>query len=97
MVNIQVNHLFEICKSNNLIILNGQFGKDKGIGGYRFKTVTVIDYSIPTTEALKYSFGFEEIKALACLYSDSHVISSTTLEFEGMMTQRPKMERNYKC
>ena len=72
-------------KSNNLIILNGRFafGKDKEIGDYTFKTVSVIDYSIATTEALKYILDFE-IKALDCMYSDGHAILSTTLEFEAI-------------
>ena len=48
--NYEGNALLEICKSNNLCILNGRCGKDKNIGSFTFKHTSVIDYSITTVD-----------------------------------------------
>ena len=34
--------LLNICKSNNLLILNGRCHKDEGIGKYTFRDISVI-------------------------------------------------------
>ena len=41
--NKQGESLLNICKSNNLLILNGRCHKDKGIGKYTFRDISVID------------------------------------------------------
>ena len=38
--------LLAICKRNNLAILNGRYGKDKNIGRFTFRGLSVIDYTI---------------------------------------------------
>ena len=51
-VNYEGNMLLDICKSNNLLILNGRCGKDRGTGAYTFKNTSIIDYSIASVETL---------------------------------------------
>ena len=44
--------LLDICKNNNLLILNGRFGADKNIGNYTFSCTFVIDYVISSLQGL---------------------------------------------
>ncbi|MEW8546068.1 MAG: reverse transcriptase family protein [Candidatus Thiodiazotropha sp.] len=81
--NNEGNRLLETCKSNNLFILNGRCGKDKGIGEYTFKSISVIDYSISTAEALKFIHDFE-VTELDSLYTDGHAVLTTTLKFDSL-------------
>ena len=39
-------HLNDICKKNNLFILNSRLGKDKGASNYTFRSTSVIDYTV---------------------------------------------------
>lgn len=73
--------LIEICKSNNLFILNGRCGKDKGVGVFTFKHLSVIDYSIVSAQALNYVENFA-ITELDCLYSEGHSLLSTDLKIK---------------
>ena len=57
--NNEGNALLEICKSNNLCILNGRCGKDKNLGSFTFKHTSVIDYSITTVDTFKFIDDFE--------------------------------------
>ena len=38
--------LIDICRNNNLFILNGRFGKDKNLGKFTFRDQSLIDYTI---------------------------------------------------
>ena len=38
--------LIDTCKNNNLFIVNGRFGKDKGIGTTTFRDKSLIDYTL---------------------------------------------------
>ena len=40
------NLLLDICKNNNVFILNGRAGKDKGVGNFTFRNKSVIDYTL---------------------------------------------------
>ena len=44
--------LLDICKNNNLSILNGRFGADKNVGNYTFRRTSVIDYVISSLQGL---------------------------------------------
>lgn len=44
--------IVDICKNNNLLILNGRYGRDSGIGSFTFRDQSVIDYSISSQKAL---------------------------------------------
>ena len=67
--------LIDICKNNNLTILNGRFGKDKNIGNATFRGISVIDYVISSVGGLKLLDDFD-ITELDRLYSDGHALLS---------------------
>ena len=75
------NILIDICKNNNLFILNGRCGKDKGVGALTFKQCSVIDYIIVSCQALKCINSFE-IQELDSLYTDGHALLQTVLKFK---------------
>ena len=43
------NILSDLCKFNNLFILNGRIGEDKDIGKFTCKNSSVVDYCIGTS------------------------------------------------
>ena len=55
--NSVLNHegkvLLDVCKANNLIILNGRCGSDKSSGELTFRNISVIDYSITTPNLIR--------------------------------------------
>ena len=50
--------LIELCKNNNLTILNGRFGQDKNVGNYTFRDTSVIDYILSSSKSLKIRSDF---------------------------------------
>ena len=76
--------LLEVCKSSNLFMLNGRCGKDKGVGSFTFKNVSVIDYSILSAQLLKFVSEFEVVE-LDTLYTDGHSLLCTTLNFRNVL------------
>lgn len=80
-INNEGNKLLELCKSNNLCILNGRCGADKNIGNFTFRNTSVIDYTITSVEALKFVDNFC-ISELDPLYTDGHSLLTTTLKFK---------------
>ena len=70
--------MIDICKNNNLFIINGRFGKDKGIGSATFRYKSVIDYTICTAESFDFLHEFEVIE-LDQLFSDGHTLLSWSL------------------
>ena len=95
VVNNEGNQLLDICKSNNLIILNGRCGQDKETGAYTFKGISVIDYTIASTEVLKYIDCFE-VRTLDPIFSDGHALLSTTLQLKNKQYQIPKANKHPK-
>ena len=106
MVNNEGNLLLDICKSNNLLILNGRCGSDKNIGGMTFRNQSVIDYSIVSYQALHFVKMFT-LSDLDALFSDGHALISTTLQLQQTSTienktlkpaikRRPKLPENRK-
>ena len=92
------NILLEICKSNNLFILNGRCGKDKE---------AFVDYSITTAETLKFIDDFE-ITELDSLFSDGHSLLQSMLKFKKLerttqtqphriVNHQPKWQENKKA
>ena len=79
--NNEGNLLVEICKCNNLLILYGRCGEDKGRGEFTFRNISVIDYSIASTYALEFVKDFK-ITELDCLYSDGHSLLSTIIDIK---------------
>ena len=79
--------LIDICKNNNLFILNGRFGKDKGIGNYTFRSTSVIDYTIVSSDVFSFLADFE-ITETDSLFSDGHSILKFTLVRPNMPNER---------
>lgn len=86
--NNEGNILLEICKSNNLFILNGRCGKDKETGAFTFKNTSTIDYCIFSSESLRFVNNFE-IRGLDSLYSDGHSVLTTSLNFKNLTKTAP--------
>ena len=71
--------LVEICKNNNLTILNGRFGRDKGIGRMTFRNTSVIDYAISSVKGLTLLTDFEVIET-DILHSDGHSLITLNVD-----------------
>ena len=82
LLNNEGNFLIDICKSNNLFIMNGRCGQDRGIGEFTFKNTSVIDYSIASARALQFVQNFN-ILELDCLFSDGHSLLTTYLNLKA--------------
>lgn len=65
--------LIETCKNNNLFIVNGRFGKDRGIGATTFRDKSLIDYTLCTAESFEIMNDFE-VKILDPIFSDGHAL-----------------------
>ncbi|MCW4343918.1 MAG: reverse transcriptase family protein [Candidatus Thiodiazotropha endolucinida] len=76
------NSLIELCKSNNLCILNGRCGDDKNVGNLTFRNTSVIDYTIVSAETLLYVENFC-VSELDTLFSDGHTLLTTKFKFQG--------------
>ncbi|MEW8548328.1 MAG: hypothetical protein AB2693_32900, partial [Candidatus Thiodiazotropha sp.] len=70
--------LLNICKNNNLTILNGRFGHDQNVGKSTFRGISVLDYVISSTRGLRLLNDFE-ISELDRLYSDGHAFLSFSI------------------
>ena len=51
--------LTDFCKNNDMIILNGRLGSDKGIGKVTSRECSVVDYAIASPLMLLYFRKFE--------------------------------------
>ena len=87
-------NLLSVCKSNNLIILNGRSGNDAGIGKFTFKDCSVIDYAIVTTETAKHVQNFDIIK-LDPIFSDGHSLVHFQILGHASPTQRKHKKSKY--
>ena len=79
-INNEGRFLLNICKSSKTFILNGRCGTDKDTGSYTFNDISVIDYSIASSQFLKFVLDFE-ITKLDPLYTDNHLLLCTTFNF----------------
>ena len=68
IVNQEGNILLDICKSNNLFIMNGMFGDDKFKGAMTFRNCSVVDYSIVSHQLLKHIEKFQHNRARPHIY-----------------------------
>ena len=60
-----------MCKNNNLVILNGRAGEDKGIEKYTTTRHSVVDYMIMSSNMLRYLSNFR-VREFDPLLSDIH-------------------------
>ena len=77
--------LIDICKDNNLTILNGRVGADKGTGNFTFRRTSVIDYVISSLHGLTIIDNFDIIE-LDRLYSDGHSLLSFNIKVQKVNT-----------
>lgn len=66
--------LVELCQMSNMKIINGRFGKDRGVGDITCQTArgsSAIDYAIASSELLAFVSNFEIDEFDRCL-SDAH-------------------------
>ena len=69
--NVNGMRLIEICRNNNLFILNGRLFKDQHKGTFTFRDKSVIDYAIASAECFEHISDFEILHTDA-LFSDGH-------------------------
>ena len=79
--------LLEICKNNNLFIVNGRVGKDKNLGQLTFRNTSLIDYVLSSVELFPFMQDFEVVE-LDTLFSDGHSLLSLTLNFPPSLPAR---------
>ena len=72
ITNSHGSRLIDICRNNNLFILNSRVHKDT-TGRFTFKYKSVIDYIISTAECFKHISNFDVIKT-DTLLSDGHLL-----------------------
>jgi hypothetical protein len=76
------NNLLDICKANNLFIVNGRIGDDKTESGkLTCKSSSVVDYCICTCSFLQFVYNFKVLD-FCRLYSDVHSPTITNLKFK---------------
>jgi hypothetical protein len=65
--------LIELCRNNNLFIVNGRFGNDANTGKFTFRDRSAIDYLIVSTHCFKYLQDFSVLE-IDGLFSDGHSV-----------------------
>jgi hypothetical protein len=83
--------LVDICRNNNLFILNGRMGTDKDTGQFTYRNSSVIDYAIATAECFVFltEFGIIETDSL---FSDGHAIIKFTVSSKTKVTPPHKQK-----
>ena len=79
--------LTDVCKNNNLFIVNGRVGKDKGVGRRTFKDISMIDYTLCTADCFTFLKHFEVIE-LDSIFSDGHALLSWSLDVKHSTCDR---------
>jgi len=73
--------LINLCKNNNILIVNGRNRNDIP-GEYTFRDTSVIDYYLSSLSAFKMITHFQ-IQSLDSLYSDGHTIISCAIKLHN--------------
>ena len=63
--------ILDICKNNNLFILNGRLDKDRNIGQFTFRQSSVIDYALASADAFRLFDSFNVLETDP-IFSDGH-------------------------
>jgi hypothetical protein len=74
--------LLDLCKDNDLFIINGRIGNDKGIGKLTCNNSSVVDYVISSVDFFKHIVNFS-INEFSKLFSDVHSPISLSLKCEN--------------
>ncbi|MCG7878877.1 MAG: hypothetical protein N0C90_21475, partial [Candidatus Thiodiazotropha endolucinida] len=84
--------LLEICKNNNLFIVNGRLGRDRQIGNFSFRNTSVIDYCIISSDMFELYQDFEIIE-MDPLFSDGHCLLRSVLKFSSNLSQEEPLQQ----
>ena len=87
--------LFDMCKSNSMLILNGRCGDDKFNGSVTFRNQSIID-SIVSFQSLQFIKSFRVLE-LDTLLSDGHSLISTSLCFKNDLKVKKSVPINTKA
>ena len=71
--------IIDVCKNNNMFILNGRYGQDEGVGSFTFRDQSVIDYAITSRRGISILSDFE-IQDLDRIFSDGHSLLKVTIK-----------------
>ena len=71
--------LINLCKGQNLFIINGRVGSDRNIGELTCRNASVVDYFICTPNFIKCIDDLTVLDFSKC-YSDVHTLLSITFE-----------------
>ena len=85
--------LIDTCKNNNLFIVNGRFGKDKGIGTTTFRDKSLIDYTLCSAESFEILHDFEIVE-LDPVFSDGHSLLAWSVKCNNKMNNLNSNESN---
>ena len=94
----------DICKNNNLFLVNGRIDCDKAVGNYTFRNISVLDYCIVSLKMFEFYQDFEVVETDP-LFSDGHCLLRSILQFDSLIpneekpqicTSKPKWKPEYK-
>ena len=77
------NRLLELCKCNDLFIVNGRIGGDKLFGKLTCKNSRIVDYVISAVDFLKCIVDMDVLE-FSKLYSDVHSPISLSIKFKPL-------------
>ena len=87
------HRLLDLCRNNNLFILNGRLGQDRGKCRFTFRNASVIDYMLATAPVLGKITNFEILEVDPIFsdgYSGYNQLSAT------IMITRPQQKEPFK-
>ena len=96
VINNYGRQLIDFCKINNLKIINGRIGSDKGIGDFTYNSTigsSTIDYCITSHNFLPHILDFE-VDILDKTLSDAHSPIILTLKINLNNTNENEVETN---
>ena len=85
------NILSDLCKYNNIYILNGRVGEDRHVGIFTCKNSSVVDYCIGTSSLLGLVDNFCVLE-FSSLFSDVHCPLCITLRSEHIIYRVDEMD-----
>ena len=86
--------MLDTCKNNNLFIVNGRFGKDKGIGATTFRDKSLIDYTLCSAESFEILHDFEIVE-LDSIFSDGHALSAWSINCNNQINLVNETSNNF--
>ena len=84
--------LLDICRNNNLFMLNGRYGNDKNVGQFTFRDKSVIDYVLATANCFKLIQDFS-IDETDKLFFNGHAILRCSLSYKPKANMQPDIQQ----